>query len=603
MSVGNENLINGFSCSLTSGICLIKGKSGCGKSTLVDVLLGFSQSIGQGSVSLFGKDIYSLKSNERTQYVFSQCSYMGQSASLLYSESLERNLKILNDSKLSWDNVNRLSNSLKFNLMDRSLITLSGGERQKAEIIACLSKERPVYILDEPLSSLEKESRQVLKEELFNLSKNHLVMIVDHTDIFDGESVEYILKFDKGNIHLENNAKEDLNLLQESNSSKDRRFLSPFISFKSFVKTNKLDFSVKSIILLAIFIFFGLMMSFYSSKTNNGICASDILGKDPFEYHRVSLASVKGEFDEDILDLVEQGDIYESFALTYSGYEAIDESSYATFNESIVFVTFENDQIQDGVFYIKESNYDYLSNSKITIGDETITIASVTEGILPDLIGARSVFDGYDRGNSLIAASPSTYRMILENGGFKNINIDNGHIGLPMNFKVSDKSIVASSPTNHVDEFDFKIIDSDEPLMKIKGLSKGTSIDLCSNDGTHISSFLTTHDSTGENEISIRTYREMLFSTSGYASMYYGGFDYSFLADKETMRKMVDAGLDLNLTFKKDLLGFSQSEGNLRLWIYLYVTVGLCVCYLIYIVFSRKGLRRWVRQEQGLLQI
>lgn len=180
LSVGNKNLINGFSCSLTSGICLIKGKSGCGKSTLVDVLLGFSQSIGQGSVSLFGKDIYSLKSNERTQYVFSQCSYMGQSASLLYSESLERNLKILNDSKLSWDNVNGLSNSLKFNLMDRSLITLSGGERQKAEIIACLSKERPVYILDEPFSSLEKESRQVLKEELFNLSKNHLVMIVDH---------------------------------------------------------------------------------------------------------------------------------------------------------------------------------------------------------------------------------------------------------------------------------------------------------------------------------------------------------------------------------------------------------------------------------------
>lgn len=142
----NRQILKDLSFSLSKGLCVIKGKSGCGKSTLIDILLGLGRP-DKGKVLLFNKDIYEMPSSKRREYVFSFCSYAGQKSSLIYEYSLKENFKILNKSKEELKMADELIKDFKFDgLENKKILELSGGERQKAEIISCLSAKQFIYI-------------------------------------------------------------------------------------------------------------------------------------------------------------------------------------------------------------------------------------------------------------------------------------------------------------------------------------------------------------------------------------------------------------------------------------------------------------------------
>ena len=59
-------------------------------------------------------------------------------------------------------------------------ISLSGGQIQKIGIARVLLKNADVYLCDEIYASLDKESVQNIKNAILQLSKKHIVIVIDH---------------------------------------------------------------------------------------------------------------------------------------------------------------------------------------------------------------------------------------------------------------------------------------------------------------------------------------------------------------------------------------------------------------------------------------
>jgi ATP-binding cassette subfamily E protein 1 len=70
-------------------------------------------------------------------------------------------------------------------LLDRTLTELSGGELQRVAIIACLSRDSDLYLLDEPSAHLDVEQRMMAAKVMrrFAESTEKSVLVVDH-DIY-----------------------------------------------------------------------------------------------------------------------------------------------------------------------------------------------------------------------------------------------------------------------------------------------------------------------------------------------------------------------------------------------------------------------------------
>ena len=85
--------------------------------------------------------------------------------------------------------INKLDNKryyeliVKFNLEDKEdskMGCLSIGERQRAELIVCLSSSASIYLVDEPCSSLNDKFRRIVYNCLEKLGKNYCVIVVSH---------------------------------------------------------------------------------------------------------------------------------------------------------------------------------------------------------------------------------------------------------------------------------------------------------------------------------------------------------------------------------------------------------------------------------------
>ena len=59
-------------------------------------------------------------------------------------------------------------------------ISLSGGQIQKIGIARVLLKNADVYLCDEIYAALDKESVQNIKIVILQLSKKHIVIVIDH---------------------------------------------------------------------------------------------------------------------------------------------------------------------------------------------------------------------------------------------------------------------------------------------------------------------------------------------------------------------------------------------------------------------------------------
>ncbi|WP_288230103.1 ABC transporter ATP-binding protein [uncultured Faecalicoccus sp.] len=182
----NEKVIKNFSLLMNKGeIYVFLGENGSGKTTLINLLIGlYTNYTGEIKYNSINQDKINLyKTRERCFGVISQ-------APLLFNGTVKDNLMI--DKDISWANLEQYL--LKFNLitkeeninnfLDKNINELttrmSGGEGQKINIIRELLRNRSILVLDEPTSSLDYASKELLKKMITRIKDDHIIILISH---------------------------------------------------------------------------------------------------------------------------------------------------------------------------------------------------------------------------------------------------------------------------------------------------------------------------------------------------------------------------------------------------------------------------------------
>ena len=158
---GSKAVLSDISQTLEAGrlVCLL-GSNGVGKSTLLRTLAGFLQPL-SGKVLLGGKDISTLTLSERSKAVSVvqtervEVPYMkvrdlvgmGRSPYTGFFGTLTKA-----DKQIVGEAIEMVGIA---DLAERTIDTLSDGERQKAMLAKALAQQTPVILLDEPTAFLD----------------------------------------------------------------------------------------------------------------------------------------------------------------------------------------------------------------------------------------------------------------------------------------------------------------------------------------------------------------------------------------------------------------------------------------------------------------
>lgn len=197
----NFKILNNFNLFLNrNNIYGIYGPSGSGKTSLLNILIGFIK-------PQKGKIYYNNKKQNFNQITKNfNISFLSQNPTILDENLLiNSTLKFSNTSEeinkikfyLKKFNLNRFLHS-KFaeNFSIKSIKNMSGGEKQRIAFIRSLINEPDLLILDEPVSSLDKENSEIIFKFLRKYKNNRIIIVTSHKE----SEIKY---FDKI-LHLKN---------------------------------------------------------------------------------------------------------------------------------------------------------------------------------------------------------------------------------------------------------------------------------------------------------------------------------------------------------------------------------------------------------------
>ena len=144
------------------------GANGAGKTTLIRCLLDLSAS-DEGRIEIFGMRAREPAARARLAYLperFMPPHYLTGSEFL-------RTLAALGAARYDEARTGALINELELEreALERPVRTLSKGMTQKLGLAACLSLERELYVLDEPMSGLDPAAREAVKSVLRRFSR------------------------------------------------------------------------------------------------------------------------------------------------------------------------------------------------------------------------------------------------------------------------------------------------------------------------------------------------------------------------------------------------------------------------------------------------
>ncbi|MFZ5642598.1 MAG: ATP-binding cassette domain-containing protein [Bacillota bacterium] len=154
-------------------ILVIQGPSGSGKTTLLRCLSGLEKP-SWGLIKLDERILFSSDKGVDVPVRERKVGYLFQDYALFPHMTVEQNvlfgLKCNGLKKGGSGRVNSLLNSFGVgHLTERYPHQLSGGEKQRVALARALAVEPELLLLDEPFSALDRNTREVLREELKRL--------------------------------------------------------------------------------------------------------------------------------------------------------------------------------------------------------------------------------------------------------------------------------------------------------------------------------------------------------------------------------------------------------------------------------------------------
>ncbi|HED14509.1 MAG TPA: ABC transporter ATP-binding protein [Gammaproteobacteria bacterium] len=168
-------------------LTLISGPSGCGKSTLLSIISGLLRP-DEGSVSVFGQDLWKLSARERERFRLKHTGFVFQGYNLFPAlTALEQvALPLTYLGFTIWESIKRAKAAIdEIGLGTRSGLRpseLSGGEKQRIAIARALAKNPGLLFADEPTSALDAHNGMVVIDTMHRIAKEHstIVLCVSH---------------------------------------------------------------------------------------------------------------------------------------------------------------------------------------------------------------------------------------------------------------------------------------------------------------------------------------------------------------------------------------------------------------------------------------
>ena len=159
----NKKIFENINLSLSPGnITILKGKNGSGKTTLLKAILNLLEP-SFGSIywkgQLLKKNLYDF---------YNHVTYIGDTTSSLRKLTIKDNINIWKKFFISNINDAQIETALITlkldNYLNKKVGTLSFGETKKLEFLRLIMENKKVWILDEPLSNLDEDSIELMKQ-------------------------------------------------------------------------------------------------------------------------------------------------------------------------------------------------------------------------------------------------------------------------------------------------------------------------------------------------------------------------------------------------------------------------------------------------------
>ncbi len=181
---------------------VLMGKTGCGKTTVLEAICGLKRPHA-GVIRLMGRDVTNLKAAERG------IGYVPQDVALFRTMTIRRHLafalRVRRWPRRDIDaRVGELADMLGLtDLLERRPIGLSGGEARRVALGRALAFYPTILCLDEPLSSLDYETREEMCRLLKMLQERTGVTTLhvthDHSQVLS--LADRLFQFSDGQVH------------------------------------------------------------------------------------------------------------------------------------------------------------------------------------------------------------------------------------------------------------------------------------------------------------------------------------------------------------------------------------------------------------------
>ena len=158
-------------------LAILLGPSGCGKSTILRLIAGLETPT-SGTVTIGGRDVTNLPAAERAIAMVFQSYALFPHLSV--AENIVFGLKVRGVARAERDlKLKRVADLVGLGaLLARKPAQLSGGQRQRVALARAVIAERPVCLMDEPLSNLDAQLRHEMRVEIRELQRRLGVTMV-----------------------------------------------------------------------------------------------------------------------------------------------------------------------------------------------------------------------------------------------------------------------------------------------------------------------------------------------------------------------------------------------------------------------------------------
>lgn len=212
-SYGKNQILKGVDLNISEGkIYAVLGPNGSGKTTLIKSILGMV--IPQkGEINVLGKSIHKGWKYRR------EIDYLPQIANFPSNLKVSELIAMIKDLRNSKSDEDKLINLFGLEpYLDKKLGTLSGGTKQKVNLVLTFMFNSPLLILDEPNTGLDPSALIILKTLIEKeKSQGKTLLITSHVMQFVEEVADEVVYILEGVIYFKGSIEELKKKTQQNN--------------------------------------------------------------------------------------------------------------------------------------------------------------------------------------------------------------------------------------------------------------------------------------------------------------------------------------------------------------------------------------------------